>query len=142
MKWGSKMKNKVLRVVSLVMATILLFSLGVNVSAASKNNNKDKVEKVEIQDMTVRYRGKQGVTVTVHSTNEKLGFKVEYFSSDESIFTVDEDGYVIAGERGVAEITVKITDDNGNVVTDTAEVEVKFSSRQWIIYIFFFGELF
>ena len=133
------MKNKVLRLISLTMSTILLFSISVNVSASSKKNNKPKIEKVEIEDMTIRYRGKQGVNVTVYSTEKNPDLKYEYFSSDESIFTVDEDGYVIAGKRGVAEITVKVTDENGNVVTDTAEIEVKFSSRQWIIYILFFG---
>lgn len=133
------MKNKALRLISLAMSTVLLFSLSVNSSASSKKNNKDKVEKVEIEDMTVRYRGKQGVRVKVFATDENLGFNLEYFSSDENIFTVDKDGFVTAGKRGVAEITVRATDANGNVVEDTAEVEVKFSSRQWIIYILFFG---
>ena len=133
------MKNKFLRLISLAMSTILLFSISVNVSATSKKNNKDRIEKVEIENMTVRYRGKQGVRVKVYATDENLGFNLEYSSSDESIFTVDKDGFVTAGKRGVAEITVKATDANGNVVEDTAEVEVKFSSRQWIIYILFFG---
>lgn len=132
------MKNKISRVFSLVFAILMLFSVTLSVSAAGVSD-KAKVEKVEIEDMTVRYRGKQGVNVTLHTTDKNLGFKVEYFSSDENIFTVDEDGYVIAGERGTAEITIRVTDDNGNVVTDTAEIEVKFSSRQWVIYIFLFG---
>ncbi len=132
------MKNKISRVFSLVLAILMLFSVSLSVSAAGVSD-KAKVEKVEIEDMTVRYRGKQGVNVTLHTTDKNLGFKVEYFSSDENIFTVDEDGYVIAGERGTAEITIRVTDDNGNVVTDTAEIEVKFSSRQWVIYIFLFG---
>ncbi len=132
------MKKSILVTLSLILSVLTLFSVTVNVSAAGVND-KAKVEKVEIEDMTVRYRGKQGVNVTLHTTDKNLGYKVEYFSSDENIFTVDKDGYVIAGERGIAEITIKVTDDNGNVVTDTAEVEVKFSSRQWIIYILFFG---
>ncbi|MBE6782488.1 MAG: hypothetical protein E7536_00555 [Ruminococcaceae bacterium] len=132
------MKNKTIKVFSLIFAVLMLFSTALTASAATVNTNA-KVEKVEIEDMTVRYRGKQGVKVTLHTTDKNLGYKVEYFSSDESIFTVDEEGYVIAGERGIAEITVKITDDNGNIVTDTAEIEVKFSSRQWVIYLFFFG---
>lgn len=132
------MKNKISRVFSLVLAILMLFAVNLSVSAAGVSD-KAKVEKVEIEDMTVRYRGKQGVNVTLHTTDKNLGFKVEYFSSDENIFTVDEDGYVIAGERGTAEITIRVTDDNGNVVTDTAEIEVKFSSRQWVIYIFLFG---
>lgn len=132
------MKKSILATLSLILSVLTLFSVTVNVSAA-KANSKARVEKVEIEDMTVRYRGKQGVNVTLHTTDKNLGYKVEYFSSDENIFTVDKDGYVIAGERGIAEITIKVTDDNGNVVTDTAEVEVKFSSRQWIIYILFFG---
>ncbi len=117
------MKNKTIKVFSLIFAVLMLFSTALTASAATVNTNA-KVEKVEIEDMTVRYRGKQGVKVTLHTTDKNLGYKVEYFSSDESIFTVDEEGYVIAGERGIAEITVKITDDNGNIVTDTAEIEV------------------
>ena len=132
------MKNKLIKFLSLFISALLLCLVSVNVSATTVNN-KAKIEKVEIEDMTVRYRGKHGVTVTIHTTDKNLGYKIEYFSSDENIFTIDQDGYVIAGERGIAEITVKVTDDNGNVVTDTAEVEVKFSSRQWVIYIFFFG---
>ena len=132
------MTNKFSRIFSVFLAVIILFSLGTSISASAKNE-KAKVEKVEIEDMTVRYRGKQGVNVKVYTTDKNLDFKVEYFSSDESIFTVDEEGYVIAGERGIAEITVRVTDKYGNVVTDTAEIEVKFSSRQWIIYILFFG---
>lgn len=132
------MKKNILAFFSLILTVLLLFSVSVSVSAAD-TNSKEKVEKVEIEDMTVRYRGKRGVNVTLHTTDKNLGFKVEYFSSDENIFTVDDEGYVIAGERGIAEITIRVTDDNGNVVTDTAEVEVKFSSRQWIIYIFLFG---
>lgn len=132
------MNNKYLRVFSLAIAVVMMFSMSVSVFA-TENNDKAKVEKVEIEDMTVRYRGKQGVNVTLHTSDKDLGFKVEYFSSDENIFTVDEEGYVIAGERGTAEITVKVTDDNGNIVTDTARVTVKFSSRQWIIYFLFFG---
>lgn len=135
------MKIRFSRVISLMLAVIMLF--GVNISSSAKQIKAQKpvgkVESVEIEDMTVRYRGKQGVNVTVRTNDKNLGFRVEYFSSDESIFTVDEEGYVIAGERGIAEITVKVTDDNGNTVTDTAEIEVKFSSRQWIIYILFFG---
>ncbi len=132
------MTNKFSRIFSVFLAVIFLFSLGTSISASAKNE-KAKVEKVEIEDMTVRYRGKQGVKVKVYTTDKNLDFKVEFFSSDERIFTVDEEGYVIAGERGIAEITVRITDECGNVVTDTAEIEVKFSSRQWIIYILFFG---
>ncbi|MBQ7957342.1 MAG: hypothetical protein IJ279_04830 [Clostridia bacterium] len=132
------LKIKILRFFSVLLSVLMLFTIGLNASAA-KVSDKAKVEKVEIEDMTVRYRGKQGVNVTLHTTDKNLGYKVEYFSSDENIFTVDEEGYVIAGERGTAEITIKVTDDNGNVVTDTAQVTVKFSSRQWVIYIFLFG---
>ncbi len=135
------MKIRFSRVISLMLAVIMLFGVNISSSATQIKAQKPagKVESVEIEDMTVRYRGKQGVNVTVRTNDKNLGFRVEYFSSDESIFTVDEEGYVIAGERGIAEITVKVTDDNGNTVTDTAEIEVKFSSRQWIIYILFFG---
>lgn len=135
------MKIRFSRVISLMLAVFMLFGVNISSSATQIKAQKPtgKVESVEIEDMTVRYRGKQGVNVTVRTNDKNLGFRVEYFSSDESIFTVDEEGYVIAGERGIAEITVKVTDDNGNTVTDTAEIEVKFSSRQWIIYILFFG---
>ena len=131
------MKKITLRIVALMLSVLILFSTGINAFTAS--SEKEKVEKVQIEDMTIRYRGKQGVNVTLYTTDKNLGYKVEYFSSDERIFTVDDEGYVIAGERGKAEITIKVTDDNGNVVTDTAEIVVKFSSRQWIIYIFLFG---
>ena len=52
---------------------------------------------------------------------------------------VDENGNVYAAKTGSATITVTITDEYGNKVTDTCDVNVQYTWWQWIIVIVLFG---
>ena len=70
-----------------------------------------------------------------------IDYTVEYSSSNPSVAYVDEFGEVYAAGEGSAEITCTVTDEYGNVVTDTCEVKVSFAWWQWIIRILLLGFL-
>ena len=53
--------------------------------------------------------------------------------------TVDENGNVYAAKTGSATITVTVTDEYGNKVTDTCDVNAQYTWWQWIIVIVLFG---
>lgn len=42
-------------------------------------------------------------------------------------------------KKGTATITCTVTDSNGNTVTDTCNVTVKYNFGQWLIVIILFG---
>lgn len=60
-------------------------------------------------------------------------------SSDPSVATVDENGNIYGAGKGNATITCTVTDEFGNVVSDTCDVEVNYTFGQWLIVIFLFG---
>lgn len=61
------------------------------------------------------------------------------YSSDSKNVTVDENGKLYAAKKGTANITVTVTDSNGNTATDTCKVTVEYTWWQWIIKIVLFG---
>ncbi len=77
--------------------------------------------------------------VPVINADNGVEYTVTYSSSNPSVATVDENGNVYASGKGSAEITCTVTDQYGNVVTDTCDVEVKYSFGQWLIVILLFG---
>ena len=101
--------------------------------------DKGKVHSVSVSDISLDYKGSKTITPTIN-VDEDVSYTVNYRSSDESIVTVDDDGNISSpGVKGSAKITVIVTDQYGNTVTDTCKVTVKYSVWQWIIVIFFFG---
>ncbi len=70
---------------------------------------------------------------------DNVGYKVEYESSNPQCVTVDADGNYSAVKRGSAEITCTVTDEFGNTVQDTCNINVSLTPWQWIIVILLFG---
>lgn len=97
-----------------------------------------KVHSVSVDDFSMSYKSTLTISPEI-DVDLDVGYKVTYSSSDPSVAYVDDDGYVIALSTGDATITCTVSDEFGNTVTDTCNVEVKYSWWQWIIVIVLFG---
>lgn len=71
--------------------------------------------------------------------NEDLEYEITYKSSDPSVATVDEDGYITTVGRGTTLITSTIVYENGETEVQLNNVEVVYNWWQWLIVIFLFG---
>ncbi len=97
-----------------------------------------KVTGVDLGDVALNYKN----TLTLKPNVSVEGYPeytVSYSVADNSVVSVDANGEVTALNRGTTEITVTVTDANGNIYQDTCKVEVKFTFWQWIINILLFG---
>lgn len=99
-----------------------------------------KVNSVWLGDVSLNYKSSTTLIPDI-SSDEGVEYTVAYSSSDTSVATVDENGNVYAAGDGTAEITCTVTDEYGNVVTDTCEVNVSYAWWQWIIRILLLGFL-
>jgi len=97
-----------------------------------------KVNKVTINDFTVLYKDPYKLVPKIEA-DEGVEYTVTYTSSDNDVVTVDKDGNITTKDRGTATITVTVTDEFGNEVKDTCNVEVKLKWWQWLIWIFLWG---
>lgn len=104
----------------------------------NKTINNDKVVSVFTNDISLTYKSSTTITPTVEVDGD-VDYTVTYESSDTSVAAVDENGRVTTNGTGSAEITVTVTDEYGNTVTDTCEVNVSYAWWQWIIVIVLFG---
>lgn len=96
------------------------------------------VKSVSVSDLKLDY--KKSATITPEIEADKgAKYTVKYSSSDEKIAKVDDNGKVYAAKKGTATITCTVTDSNGNTVTDTCNVTVKYNFGQWLIVIILFG---
>lgn len=96
------------------------------------------VKSVSVSDLKLDY--KKSATITPEIEADKgAKYTVKYSSSDEKVARVDENGKVYAAKKGTATITCTVTDSNGNTVTDTCNVTVKYNFGQWLIVIILFG---
>ena len=99
------------------------------------------VDEVQIApDILEIYSGKTetlATTISANTTDTSL-YKVTYTSSDKDVATVDENGKITAYGRGTATITCTVTDDNGNTVSDTCEVTVKYTFWRWLLRVFLY----
>ena len=101
-----------------------------------------KVKSVSISDMTLGYRSSAVITPIIDAV-DSAKYNVTY-KSNSSAVSVDQNGRVTSNKTfgftpGSAVITCKVTDSNGNTVTDTCTVTVNFTAIQWIIKIVLFG---
>lgn len=96
------------------------------------------VNSVSIDNLSMQYKTSLALTPVI-TVDSGVEYTVSYSSSDPSVATVDENGNVYAAGKGTAEITCTVTDEYGNVASDTATVEVKYVWWQWIIVILLFG---
>lgn len=100
-----------------------------------------KVKSVSIGDMQLDYKSSGKINPTIE-VDSGVKYKVEYKSSNTKVATVDNNGNVYGAKKwgkGTATITCTVTDDYGNVVTDTCNVTCGFAWWQWIIGILLFG---
>ena len=92
---------------------------------------KGRVLSVELGEKIVL---NYGIVAEVKPVVE-IGGDVEYTytfkSSAENVATVDENGNITGKGMGKAVITCTVEDQYGNIVTDTVDVQVKFSIGNW-----------
>ena len=97
-----------------------------------------KVYGVSVSDVSLDYKATATITPAVKA-DKGANYTVTYSSSDPSVANVDANGKVTATGTGNATIICTVKDTQGNTVTDTCEVEVKYNWWQWIIVIVLFG---
>lgn len=103
-------------------------------------NEQSSVDEVFVYDLDMTYKSYAWIETEIYVTGN-VDYTVEYSSSNPSVAYVDEFGEVYAAGEGSAEITCTVTDEYGNVVTDTCEVKVSYAWWQWIIRILLLGFL-
>lgn len=99
-----------------------------------------QVSSVSISDISMNYKDSENIIPIINADSDS-DYTITYSSSDPSVVYVDEFGEVYAAGEGSAEITCTVTDEYGNVVTDTCEVKVSYAWWQWIIRILLLGFL-
>ncbi len=97
-----------------------------------------KVNSVSIDNISMNYKDIATITPSI-SADADVDYTVTYSSSNPSVASVDANGKVSTGKTGSATITVTVTDEYGNTVSDTCNVEVRYTWWQWIIVIVLFG---
>ncbi len=108
------------------------------VNVDTVEQEKPRVNSVKIDDITLNYKKSTTLKPTIKA-DDGAKYKVEYSTSNAKVATVDKNGKVYAAKKGSATITCTVTDSNGNTVTDTCKVTVKYSFGQWLIKILLFG---
>ena len=93
---------------------------------------------VSVNDVTVTSKKSVALTPAI-SADPGAEYVVKYESSNPKIAAVDANGNVYGAKRGSATITCTVTDSNGNTVSDSCNVKVKYSFGQWLIVILLFG---
>ena len=82
---------------------------------------------------------KESMPLDVQIEDNGASCTLTYTSSNAKVATVDQNGKVTAHMRGTADITVTVTDEDGNAVSDTCTVTVHYTLVQWLIVILLFG---
>lgn len=107
-----------------------------DVSTADIKKSKS-VKLVSLGNMTMNYKDSKTLSPII-TADDGAEYTITY-SSDSKNVTVDENGKIYGAKKGTANITVTVTDSNGNTVSDTCKVTVEYSFWQWIIKIVLFG---
>ena len=97
-----------------------------------------KVNSVSVSNVSLDYKSSTTLNPQI-SVDVGVKYTVTYSSSNPSVASVDANGKVSTGKTGSATITVTVTDEYGNTVSDTCNVEVKYNWWQWILVIVLFG---
>ena len=93
---------------------------------------------VDIKDIKLTYKKSEKIKPNI-TADEGAKYTVKYESSNPKVASVDKNGKVTALKKGSAKITCTVTDSNGNTVSDTCTVTVKYNFGQWLIIILLFG---
>ena len=102
------------------------------------NVKKSYINSVSLADLTLNYKKSANLSPEI-SADEGAKYTVKYESSNPKVAAVDKNSKVTALKKGSAKITCTVTDSNGNTVSDTCNVTVKYSFGQWLIKILLFG---
>ncbi len=91
-----------------------------------------KVEAVELgEKVVIKYNEIASLSPVVTEFGD-VDYTVTYSSAAENVATVDENGNILGKGMGKTTITCTVTDQYGNIVTDTVDVQVKFSMANWM----------
>ena len=96
------------------------------------------VKGVDIKDIKLTYKKSEKIKPNI-TADEGAKYTVKYESSNPKVASVDKNGKVTELKKGSAKITCTVTDSNGNTVSDTCNVTVKYNFGQWLIIILLFG---
>ena len=96
------------------------------------------VKGVDIKDIKLTYKKSEKIKPNI-TADEGAKYTVKYESSTPKVASVDKNGKLTALKKGSAKITGTVTDSNGNTVSDTCNVTVKYNFGQWLIIILLFG---
>ena len=96
------------------------------------------VKGVDIKDIKLTYKKSEKIKPNI-TADDGAKYTVKYESSNPKVASVDKNGKVTALKKGSAKITCTVTDSNGNTVSDTCTVTVKYNFGQWLIIILLFG---
>lgn len=72
-------------------------------------------------------------------TADGVTYKTSYKSSNTGVASASDNGYIYACGKGDTKITCTVTDSNGNTVTASCNVTVRYAWWQWLIKILLFG---
>ena len=97
-----------------------------------------KVNSVSVSNVSLDYKSSTTLNPQI-SADAGVKYTVAYSSSNPSVASVDANGKITTKDTGSATITVTVTDEFGNTVSDTCNVEVKYNWWQWILVIVLFG---
>ena len=117
---------------------IVVGDFGSGIEARKVEFRSNNVKSVSIGDITLNYKKSTTLNPTIKA-DEGADYTVKYESSNPKVASVDKNGKVYAAKRGTATITCTVTDSNGNTVSDTCNVTVKYNFGQWLIKILLFG---
>ncbi len=93
---------------------------------------KGRVESIELGDkITMTYGSSQELDISNLIVGGDVNYSVTYKSSAENVAVIDEKGVITAKGMGNAKITATVTDEYGNVVEDTVDIQVNFSLLDW-----------
>lgn len=120
-----KVYNILIIVFSIIILIILIILLFPKKSVIL--NNQEQQAKVEliIKERNIELYEDESKNIEVIIINSKPGIDVQYNSNNEECAFVDKDGIIYAKKFGVAIITIKYDDNEGNKVVETITLNVK-----------------
>ncbi len=93
---------------------------------------------LDAETLNLNYKSTATLNPIVFATGD-VEYDIKFESSNPKVVSVDENGKVTALKKGSADITVTVTDEYGNSLSDTCKVTVTYTWWQWIIRIVLFG---
>ena len=93
---------------------------------------------LDAETLDLNYKSTATLNPIVVATGD-VEYDIKFESSNPKVVSVDENGKVTALKKGSADITVTVTDEYGNSLSDTCKVNVSYTWWQWIIRIVLFG---